>query len=77
MVNLAGAFAEALMMGLRLRQGIELARLRREYGTKMVTAVLAKAQLLQDEGMVDFDDNRLWITDRGLYLTDSIINRLI
>jgi oxygen-independent coproporphyrinogen-3 oxidase len=77
MVNLAGAFAEALMMGLRLRQGIELARLRREYGTKMVTAVLAKAQLLQDEGMVDFDDNRLWITDRGLYLTDSIIDHLI
>ena len=77
MVSFAGAFAEALMMGLRLRQGLELARLQSEYGPKMVAAVLDRAQLLQDEGMVDSDGKRLWITDRGLFLTDSIINRLI
>jgi len=76
-VNFSGAFAEALMMGLRLRQGIDLASLRNEYGPDMVAAVLAKAQLLQSEGMLDFDESRLWITDSGLYLTDSIINRLV
>jgi len=65
------------MMGLRLRQGIDLASLRNEYGPDMVAAVLARAQLLQSEGMLDFDESRLWITDSGLYLTDSIINRLV
>ncbi len=76
-VNLSGAFAESLMMGLRLRQGIDLVSLRSEYGPDMVAALFAKAQLLQGEGMVDFDESRLWITDSGFYLTDSIINRLV
>ena len=76
-VNFSEAFAEAMMLGLRMRQGIDLTFLRNEYGLDMVAALLAKAQLLQSEGMLDFDESRLWITDSGLYLTDSIINRLV
>ncbi len=76
-VDLGGAFTEALMMGLRLRRGVDLTRLRAEYGSVPVAAALAKAEALRKEKLVDFDQERFWITAEGLYLTDSIISRLV
>ncbi len=76
-VDLSGSFAEALMMGLRLRVGVNLVALQHEYGRNMVADVISRAQHLAHEGMVGLEGNRLWITDRGLYLTDAITNRLL
>ncbi|MCD6292677.1 MAG: hypothetical protein J7M09_04375, partial [Deltaproteobacteria bacterium] len=71
------SFTETLMMGLRLRQGVGLAGLRAEYGSHLVDAVMFQAQRLQIEGLVDWDENNLWITDKGLFLSDTIITSLL
>ena len=75
-VDCEGVFSEALMLGLRLRQGIDLILLESEYGSEKVARLISKARLLCAEGMVAIDKNRLRITDSGLYLTDTIINHL-
>ncbi|MCK5915914.1 MAG: radical SAM family heme chaperone HemW, partial [Deltaproteobacteria bacterium] len=49
-VDLSDSFAEALMMGLRLRQGLDLGSLESEYGSDRVVVVIEKAQLLCREG---------------------------
>lgn len=71
------SFSEALMMGLRLRQGVALAPLRADYGSQSVAAVTSKAQPLQVEGLLDWDENNLWITDKGLFLSDTILSFLL
>ncbi len=71
------SFSEALMLGLRLRKGLDLACLENEYGYKKVDRLISKARLLCAEGLLVIDKNRLRITDSGLCLTDTIINHLL
>ncbi len=76
-VDFTSSFSEALMLGLRLRHGIDLNSLESEYGSEKVAPVISKAQLLCAEGMLEINNDRLRITDSGLYLTDTIINHLL
>ena len=71
------SFIESLMMGLRLRQGVGLVGLRAEYGSQIVDAMMLQAQKLRAEGLVDWDDSNLWITDKGLLLSDTILSHLL
>ncbi len=72
-----GAFSEALMLGLRLRRGIDLIHLENEFGSEKVARLTSKARLLCVEGLVAIEENRLRITDSGLCLTDTIINHFL
>ena len=76
-VSFAGSFSEAMMLGLRLKEGVNLASLKVEYGSAKVAQVISKAQLLCAEGMLEINENRLRITDSGLHLTDTIVNHLL
>ncbi len=71
------SFSETLMMGLRLREGLALAPLRVEYGLQLVDALLLKAQKFRVDGLLDWDENNLWITDKGLFLGDTILSFLL
>ncbi len=71
------SFVESLMMGLRIRQGVSLADLRVEYGSQTVDAVILQARKLRTAGLVDWDDCNLWITDKGLLLSDTILDHLL
>jgi oxygen-independent coproporphyrinogen-3 oxidase len=76
-VDLASSFSEALMMGLRLRAGIDLGLFASEYGAEKVAEVVSRAQLLHHEGLVELADNQLRITAQGLHLTDAVTCRLL
>jgi oxygen-independent coproporphyrinogen-3 oxidase len=76
-VDFTSAFSEALMLGLRLRSGIDLILLESEYGSEKVAQVVSKAHLLRAEGMLEINTSRLRVTDSGLYLTDTIVNHLL
>ena len=66
---------EMLMMGLRLHEGIDIARYetlsRRTFGRQRLAA-------LQDGGMVEFIGNsRLRVTPKGMILLDSVLVELL
>ncbi|MEA1923993.1 MAG: radical SAM family heme chaperone HemW [Pseudomonadota bacterium] len=71
------SFIESLMMGLRLRQGVGLAGLRDEYGSQTVDAIMPRAQKLRGDGLLDWDENNLWITEKGMFLSDTILSYLL
>lgn len=76
-IDLKTSFIESLMMGLRLRQGVGLDGLRAEYGSQIVDAMMFQAQKLRVDGLLDWDENNLWITDRGVFLSDTILSYLL
>jgi oxygen-independent coproporphyrinogen-3 oxidase len=69
---------EALMMGLRLREGIDAARFAARTGAALVEAVntdrLAEVVGL---GLAEWDGTRLRLTERGEPLLNAIIGRLV
>ena len=76
-IDLKTSFIESLMMGLRLRQGVGLAGLRDEYGAQIVDVMILRAQKVRVDGLLDWDESNLWITDKGMFLSDEILNNLI
>lgn len=76
-VSFTSSFSEALMLGLRLRSGIDLIALASEYGSEKAAQVVSRAQLLCAEGVLEINENQLRITDLGLHLTDTIVNHLL
>lgn len=70
--------AEALMMGLRLAEGIDLAKLERKTGLGLVQMVdLQELDQLTDLGFVKHSGDRLSILPKGIPLLDAILPRLI
>ncbi|QEN88892.1 coproporphyrinogen III oxidase [Labrys sp. KNU-23] len=64
---------EMLLMGLRLAEGIDLARLARLRGRPMAEATLAG---LQQNGMIERRDDRVRVTRAGFPLLDAVVAEL-
>lgn len=64
---------ELLLMGLRLAEGIDLARLARLRGRPMAEATLAG---LQQNGMIERRDDRVRVTRAGFPLLDAVVAEL-
>jgi oxygen-independent coproporphyrinogen-3 oxidase len=67
---------EALLMGLRLREGVDVARIAARSGIAEPvdrTAVERLAKL----GLVDFDPPRLTVTERGFGVLDAILTEVV
>ena len=70
--------SEALLMGLRLNEGVDLQALGRRFG-------LTTEQMLNDEklslyanlGMVRRDGERLFVTDAGMPLLDALLGEIV
>lgn len=71
-------FTEALMMGLRLREGVALARLSAEAGRNWREGLDEKRlQILIDEGMLQLTGERLAATPAGLQRLNAVLNYLL
>jgi putative oxygen-independent coproporphyrinogen III oxidase len=69
---------EALVMGLRLDEGIDLARLA-DLGEAEIGALIDEGQLamLEREGLAARDGTRLAITERGMPVLEAILRALV
>lgn len=69
---------EALMMGLRLREGVPIQRLRDEYqGNPYEVIDLQKIIDLVDEGLLDADEKTLRTTPQGLTRLNAVLRYLL
>lgn len=66
---------EALMMGLRLAEGVDLCALERRHGVHGVD--LTAASRLADQGFVTLDGERLTVTPQGMLVLDAILADVI
>lgn len=75
---LAEQVSEALMMGLRLTEGVDLATFEARFGMpREVMLDPAKLQHLQAIGMVWIDGRRLGVTEEGRGVLDAVLGELV
>ena len=69
---------EALLMGLRLREGVDLARIAR-LGETTIAALIDEtaATRLERQGLLTHTDDRLTITEAGMLLLDAILPLIV
>lgn len=72
-----GDAEEYIMLKLRLKKGLSLSELQRLYGNKPLIKIKEKAPFLKEQGLVEFDGERLSLTRDGYLLSNSVICELI
>ena len=69
---------EAMLMGLRLTDGVNLARVEARSGSSRAAFLDAEAAArLARQGLVRLDGDRLAVTDAGILLLDSILSEVV
>jgi len=69
--------AEALFLGLRLLRGIDLADFERRFGQKAEEAYGQPLGRLREAGLVKIEGGRLFLTKRGILLSNAVFRELV
>ena len=75
--DFGGSSEEYIMLRLRLKKGLLLSELRTLYGEKPLLKIKEKAPFLKEQGLIDFDGERISLTRKGYLLSNSVICELI
>lgn len=68
---------EAWFLGLRLNCGVDVAAMEREFGREMVARALEVVGRLAEDGLVDADGDRVWLTERGRLLSNDVFQEFL
>ncbi|MEE4450334.1 radical SAM family heme chaperone HemW [Novosphingobium resinovorum] len=70
--------SEAMLMGLRLREGVDLPAMARRFGmTEAQLCDPAKARFYESQGLVRREGERMIVTDEGMVLLDGLLSELV
>lgn len=75
--DLGGNAEEYIMLKLRLKKGLLLSELEKLYGEKASLKIKEKAPFLKEQGLIDFDGERICLTRKGYLLSNSVICEFI
>ncbi len=75
-VDTVRASEEAIMLGLRTAQGVDLRRYELEFGREALFRLEAGIVMLRNAGLVSVKDGRLMLTERGILLSNEAFTRL-
>ncbi len=75
--DLGGDCEEYIMLRLRLKKGLSLSELQKLYGETPLKKIKEKAPFLKEQGLIDFDGERISLTRKGYLLSNSVICELI
>jgi putative oxygen-independent coproporphyrinogen III oxidase len=68
---------EAIMLALRMRQGLEVDTFEQRFGCSLDALVGDQIRRHRDAGMLELRDGRLRMTDQGLLIADTIVGDLL
>jgi len=68
---------EAVMLGLRTTDGVDLDRIRERFGVDLLPDNLALIRALEDDGQLLFDDRVIRPTLRGLAVADTLVRSFV
>lgn len=69
--------SDAIMLGLRLRSGINLADFQRRYGVDLLPKLAPKLPLLISNELATLEDGVLRLTRKGILISNSVLAELI
>ncbi len=73
----AKALGEALMLGLRMREGVDLSELHRRFEIDPLQRYRRELDDLRRRGLIGMSNGRLWVTRAGLHLLDEVTLRFV
>jgi oxygen-independent coproporphyrinogen-3 oxidase len=68
---------ETLFLGLRMREGVDLADFRLKTGCDVLELCGEEIARFSGLGLVEFSDGRMRLTDEGVYVADSVFAELV
>lgn len=68
---------ESLMLGLRLSEGIAFAEFRERFGCDVREMHGATISTMEDWGLMQVDESRMWLTRRGRLLSNQVLWRFL
>jgi len=71
------AAAEALIMGLRMSQGIDRRSLETRYGVKLTDLVGEALDKYRDDGLLVIDDDNIRLTDKAYFVSNTIFSEIV
>ncbi len=71
------AAVEAVMLGLRLRKGINLRHFHDKYGIDLITRTKENLELLMETNLIENNDGNLRLTYKGIPISNKIIAKLV
>jgi oxygen-independent coproporphyrinogen-3 oxidase len=71
------AFEEAMFLGLRLNVGMDLEKLRAEFGEELMRAAMESLDDVTEAGLVVIEDGRMSLTARGRMASNEVFSRLL
>jgi oxygen-independent coproporphyrinogen-3 oxidase len=77
MIGRDQSFEEALFLGLRMNEGMDLQQLRSEFGDGLVNAALESIEDVQKAGLVELASGRLRLTGQGRMVSNEVFSRLL
>jgi oxygen-independent coproporphyrinogen-3 oxidase len=76
-IGVAQAFEEALFLGLRLNEGVDLDVLRGEFGKAMVMDAMPALGEVRDAGLLEMEAGWVRLTMRGRMVSNEVFSRLL
>jgi oxygen-independent coproporphyrinogen-3 oxidase len=73
----SGRIKEAIFLGLRLREGLDLGAFAAEYGFDLAQSKSAKIEELSQHGFLELENGRLSLTQKGVLISNTILSELI
>jgi oxygen-independent coproporphyrinogen III oxidase len=71
------AFEESLFLGLRLNEGVDLDRLRGQFGEAMLRDAMPALLEVRDAGLLELGAERMRLTPRGRLVSNEVFSRLL
>ncbi|MBB5346055.1 radical SAM family heme chaperone HemW [Tunturibacter empetritectus] len=71
------AFEEALFLGLRLNEGVDLDQLRRQFGEDLLGETMPALIEVRDAGLLELDSDRIRLTPQGRLVSNEVFSRLL
>ena len=71
------AFEEAMFLGLRMNEGVDLEELREEFGEELVQGAVAALCDVEEAGLVEHEGSRVRLTGRGRMVSNEVFSRLL
>lgn len=71
------AFEETLFLGLRMNAGVEVERLRVEFGAAMLGEAMKVVEELCGAGLMEVEDGWMRLTSRGRMVSNEVFSRLL
>jgi oxygen-independent coproporphyrinogen-3 oxidase len=68
---------EAIMLGLRMRRGIDVLEFEQEYGVNLAKDFGRQIAKLESGGFVEFDGKQLRISDAGVFMSNAILSEFM